>query len=389
MHDHHHRSYNNVGGSSGALNMNANSFADYTSRTRLENSSSQNYDFPEMDIEELTSLNLGMEADLQNMLGGQAYQDYLQMFQQQYSIENMNSAADVPYEPVFASQANRFTSHAEPMALSEELHRQGDLFGAIEALEEALKRNETSEGWRRLGSILAEADDDERAIDCYTRAVRADSHDLQSLLNLGVSYTNELDKVRALVYLRHWIASHPVYANVLPNHEIQDYSFHMLHTDVMNAVNRIQESENESDVDMIRGVLFHLVEDYQHAISSFRRAVKKNPNDYTSWNKLGATHANCRESDKAIECYRRALKIRPNYLRAWVNLGIAYANLHKNQEAVVVFLRVLSMAKNVKGKVLNHVWNYLSLSLSFMGRDDLVKLCEERNVEAFRPHFQF
>lgn len=375
------------------LNMNANTFSDYKGkgsmlRNNLENQSSQNYDFPEMDIEELSSLNLGMESDLQGMLGGQAYQDYLQLFQQQYSIENMNATA-APYDPVFGPQTNRFVSHSDPMSASETAHSQGDLFSAIEALEEALRRKETSEGWRRLGFILSEADDDERAISCFTRAVRVDPNDLQSLLNLGVSYTNELDKVRALIYLHHWIASHPVYSNVLPDREIRDYSFHMLHTEVMNAVNRIQESENESDVDMIRGVLFHLVEDYQNAISSFRRAVKKNPNDYTSWNKLGATHANCRESDKAIECYRRALKIRPNYLRAWVNLGIAFANLHKNQEAVVMFLRVLSMGKNVRGKVLGHVWNYLSLSLSFMGRDDLVKLCEDRDVEAFRSHFQF
>lgn len=382
---------NGIGGSLNTLNVNANTFADYKGKGRastFETQASKNYDFPEMDIEELSSMNLGLESDLQSMLSGQSYQDYLKLFQQQYSIENMNETA-AAYEPVFSTGVNRFSSHADPMTAAEQAHAQGDLFLAIEALEEALRRKETSEGWRRLGSILAETDDDERAIACFTRAVRVDPNDLQSLLNLGVSYTNELDKVRALVYLHHWIISHPVYSHVLPDHEIKDYGFHMLHSEVMNAINRIQDNENDSDVDMIRGVLFHLVEEYEHAILNFRKAVKKNPNDYTAWNKLGATHANCRESDKAIECYRRALKIRPNYLRAWVNLGIAYANSHKNQEAVVVFLRVLSMAKSIQGNLLKHVWNYLSLSLSFMGRDDLVRLCEERDVELFRQHFKF
>jgi len=41
-----------------------------------------------------------------------------------------------------------------------------------------------------------------QAIACLRRAVSSDAHNLDALLALGVSYTNELDQTRALEHLQ-------------------------------------------------------------------------------------------------------------------------------------------------------------------------------------------
>ena len=43
---------------------------------------------------------------------------------------------------------------------------------------------------------------------------------------------------------------------------------------------------------MALGVLHHLGRQYSAAIEAFERALKAKPQDYSLWNKLGATLAN-------------------------------------------------------------------------------------------------
>ena len=43
------------------------------------------------------------------------------------------------------------------------------------------------------------------------RALEADPGNLEVLLSLGVSHTNELDAAEALSYLHRWITAHPAH----------------------------------------------------------------------------------------------------------------------------------------------------------------------------------
>ena len=73
-------------------------------------------------------------------------------------------------------------------------------------LEEHLKHNEAdSEGWRMLGFMLQENDQDQQSCTALLQSIKHNPSDLHSLLQLGVSCTNILDEVHAMKYLWTWL----------------------------------------------------------------------------------------------------------------------------------------------------------------------------------------
>ena len=140
----------------------------------------------------------------------------------------------------------------------------------------------------------------------------------------------------------------------------------------------------DPDLHTVMGVLYHLSSDFDKAISSFKLAIKQRPNDPQLWNKLGATLANSSNSQDAVHAYKRALALRPRYVRALANLAISYANQGLHEEAVSMYLKTLDCNADAA-----HVWSYLRISLSHLGKDKLVELTNSKNVQLFRPYYDF
>lgn len=55
------------------------------------------------------------------------------------------------------------------------------------------KNKENAEAWRLLGKLFQENDQDDFAIIALRKAHEADPYDLDSLIELGISSTNELE----------------------------------------------------------------------------------------------------------------------------------------------------------------------------------------------------
>ncbi|KAF7833861.1 peroxisome biogenesis protein 5 [Senna tora] len=278
------------------------------------------------------------------------------------------------------SDLNPYAGHPNPLKEGQELFRKGLLSEAVLALEaEVLKNSENVEAWRLLGIAHAENDDDQQAIAAMMRAQEADPTNLEVLLALGVSHTNELEQAAALKYLYGWLCNHSKYRTLAP----PELSDSLYYADVARLFNEAAEiSPDDADVHIVLGVLYNLSREYDKAILSFQRALRLKPQDYSLWNKLGATQANSIQSAEAIMAYQQALDLKPNYVRAWANMGISYANQGNYEESIRYYVRALTM--NPKAE---NAWQYLRISLSCASRNDMMEACDSRNLDLLQKEF--
>jgi peroxin-5 len=289
--------------------------------------------------------------------------------------------ADRPYE--LAAQ-NKFASAEDPFGRGMELFRAGNLPDAILAFEAAVSQDGShAEAWRMLGVAHQENDQDTKAIACLERAVDNDAYNIDALLGLGVSYVNELDQQRALKNLKAWVVNNPKFSGVEVTQDM--YGDGSLMDDVMQLMLKAAEwAPNDAEVQQVLGVLYNVSREYGAAALAFKRALGARPDDYSLWNKLGATLANGQRSEEALPAYHRALEIKPKYARGWLNLGISHSNLGQYREAARCYLKALDLNPEAV-----HIWSYLRICFTCMERFDLIALSDKRNLDAFRAEFKF
>jgi len=267
-----------------------------------------------------------------------------------------------------------------------EAYQRGELEEALLFLEaEVLMNPESAEGWRHLGMVQAESDNDRMAIASLLKAVETDASNLEALLELGVSCTNELDQNQALLFMHTWLEQHPVYRSLLEGVQCPDYGDYRMLEHVTSQFKRAAEmNADDADVSSALGVLCNLSRDYDEAAQWFKQALRMNPSSHSLWNKLGATQANGNRSKDAVNAYHQALALKPTYVRAWVNLGISYSNQSNYPESCRYFLKALTLNGGA-----DNIWSYLRMTFSCMDRQDLASMADERNIDAFRGEFEF
>jgi len=298
-----------------------------------------------------------------------------------------------PYE---FEDVNKYRDHPQPFLRGKELFDQGELGDAILAFEAAAQRDiNNPQIWRSLGQAHAENDRDDRAIAALLRAVRIDNGDLDALMALSVSCTNDSYKDQAMLILRTWLQQNPRYKDHVPQwmgahphphpHPLsQDENLQDSVTEMFLEAARLSPHDPDPDVQIALGLLFNISGDYDKAVDCFRTALQKRPDDYLLWNKLGATLANSNHSKEALAPYYKSLQIKPTYTRARANLGISYLNLEMYQEAAVQFMSCLAIQPAAK-----HIWMSLQTVFSRMERDDLLEKTLQYDIDLFRDEFTF
>jgi len=271
----------------------------------------------------------------------------------------------------------------------------GDTKSALLALESHLQQHpQDSNSWRVLGKLHMDNDQDRPAVRCFLNSVSLDGKNLDNLLALGVSCTNILDEVQAMNHLKHWMMNNPKYANIITDPQIipENLIGKSLNVEEIKDMNaRILErfeaakalNPTDPELSTCLAVLYFVKRDYKASVNLFNEALQFDPNNYSLWNKLGATLAHLGRADEAIEAYHRALDIKPNYVRAWVNLGIAHAYKGDFEDGAKFYLSALVMNPEAQ-----HVWSYLQTTILSLQRYDLLKAVASRDIQALSQVFE-
>ncbi|KAK4986956.1 Peroxisomal membrane signal receptor PTS1 [Elasticomyces elasticus] len=308
----------------------------------------------------------------------------------------------------------------------------GNLSLAALAFEAAVQRDpQHVEAWVRLGNAQAQNEKETPAIRALEQALKIDPNDLDALMSLAVSYTNEGYDSTAYRTLERWVATKYPTLISEPLATDADVGFtdrHALQEKVTDLFIRAAQmspsgEQMDPDVQVGLGVLFYGAEEYDKAVDCFGAALasaetgsqKKGGEEHLLWNRLGATLANSGRSEEAIESYERALALRPNFVRARYNLGVSCINIGCYEEAAQHLLGALSMhqmaerdgrekAKEIVGGGVNdaelermmhqnqstNLYDTLRRVFSQMGRRDLSeRVGSGMDVESFRGQFEF
>lgn len=264
-------------------------------------------------------------------------------------------------------EENVFRNVSDPFEEGVKVLREGgNLSLAALAFEAAVQKDpQHVRAWTMLGAAQAQNEKELPAIRALEQALKIDPNNLDALMGLAVSYTNEGYDSTAYRTLERWLSSK--YPQIIdPNNLSSDADLgftdrQVLHdrvTDLFIQAAQLSPSgeQMDPDVQVGLGVLFYCAEEYDKAVDCFSAAlastesgtVNQQEQLHLLWNRLGATLANSGRSEEAIEAYEQALTINPNFVRARYNLGVSCINIGCYPEAAQHLLGALSMHRVVE-----------------------------------------
>ena len=259
-------------------------------------------------------------------------------------------------------EENIFRSAGDPFNEGLKIMREaGNLSLAALAFEAAVVQDPNHlQAWCMLGSAQAQNEKESPAIRALEHALKIDPLNLEALMGLAVSYTNEGYDSTAYKTLERWLSVK--YPQIISPHDLSSDSEvgftdrHQIHEKVTKLfIRAAQLSPNgehmDPDVQVGLGVLFYGDEEYSKAVDCFEAALASTECGTTNqrqqlhllWNRLGATLANSGRSEEAIAAYEKALTLNPNFVRARYNLGVSCINIGCYEEAAQHLLGALSM----------------------------------------------
>jgi len=244
----------------------------------------------------------------------------------------------------------------------------GNLSLAALAFEAAVQKEpQHIQAWTMLGSTQAQNEKETPAIRALEQALKLDPNNLDALMGLAVSYTNEGYDSTAYRTLERWLSvKYPQIVNpenVTPDVDVSFTDRQILHEKVTSLFIQAAQlspsgEQMDPDVQVGLGVLFYCADEYDKAVDCFSAALASTESGTSTrkdqvhllWNRLGATLANSGRSEEAIEAYEKALTINPNFVRARYNLGVSCINIGCYPEAAQHLLGALAMHRIVEEK---------------------------------------
>jgi tetratricopeptide (TPR) repeat protein len=234
--------------------------------------------------------------------------------------------------------------HDRLLQRGELLRRQGDLAGAIKALDTALEAVPASaRAYHQRGLAHHDRRDLDRAIADYTEAIRLDPVDAVVHHNRGFAYYDRQDFDRALADFDQALRLDPHYAIAYNNRGLTYHrkgNFARALADFAEAI-RLDPSmasahHNRAGVHMSRG-------EHRQAIAEYSAAIRLDPKNATSYSNRGLARHKLGDDREAVADFTRAIERNPRLVAAYYNRGLARHALRRYDQAIADFSAAIQL----------------------------------------------
>lgn len=104
-----------------------------------------------------------------------------------------------------------------------------------------------------------------------------------------------------------------------------------------------------------RGVIYHILQQYEEAVSDFTKVIQLNPKDAQVYANRGNTYLALKQSEKALLDHLQAVKLNPDNIDFNFNVGAVYNNLGKLQEALPYFEKAAQLGDLEAAEAVNNI----------------------------------
>ncbi len=186
------------------------------------------------------------------------------------------------------------------------------------------------------------------------------SSEVINQFNLGVSYQNRKNYVKAIEAYKKAIELDPTYIEAYNNLGILYQEIGDDHSAYETYQSLIRVKPDYEKVYNNLGILFYQRGQYGEALESFQKALTINPKNLESYLNLGVIYKKQGQWEKAVESYQKALSINPLHKETHYNIGLLYEQRGEVELAIGHYHKFIQLASQTYPELASRVQRHLN-----------------------------
>jgi len=196
-----------------------------------------------------------------------------------------------------------------------------------------------------------------KAVEIYTRLLKDDAENVHIMFNLGTALNFTGEQTRAVEILNRAVTAAEKksgagsFENELLGHIYAELSFCYINSEkydeaIVSAQKGIDKCSAMAKLHFAQGEAYRLKALYESAISSYQKALKIDPSDFSANLRVAKCLFDMKKYDSAEALLRDMVKIYPENTEMKFNLGSALFKLEKKDEAIKIWKEIASAESN-------------------------------------------
>ena len=215
------------------------------------------------------------------------------------------------------------------------------IIGLIAVLTVPLYGRDSDVDWYQKGLYLNRTGHHEKAIDAFTKAIKADPKNADAYNNRGAVRYVRKEWDQSIADYTRAIEIDPGSAAFYINRGAAWFKKNNYRKTISDYNRAIEIDPLSADAFNNRGMTWYFLGQYDRAIADHTRAIKINPENNEYYNNRGAAFFRKNRYDRAIVDYSRAVIINPTSYNAYKNRGIAWFKKGQYDRAIADYSRAL------------------------------------------------